>query len=190
MLFRSESNYQETVEIVVPSGYTEVPNQILVDAGRYPEIIVGDFLLQDNSSIELELGEQAKNLTRIISKKVYTGDTSLALITCDAAIYKFPFGSPTSTTYQTMRYSSLDNYVSTYKAIPLKGFRIRQASLPDGTDTKQSEILNLVAKGTPLYNALINKDAIDFRYLIDSFGLGLTENSKQQLADVCGGRLN
>jgi hypothetical protein len=31
-------------------------------------------------------------------------------------------------------------------------------------DTKQNEILNLVAEGPPLYNALVNKDAIDFRY--------------------------
>jgi len=185
-----ESDYQETVEIVVPTGYTQVPNQILVNAARYSNIIVGDFLLQDNTTAELEVGQQAKNLTRILSKRVYSGDSTLALITCDAAIYKFPFGNQASTTYQTMRYSSLDNYVSTYKAIPLKGFRIRQASLPDGTEAKQNEILNLVAKGTPLYNAIINKDALDFRYLIDSFGLGLTEFSKQQLSDICGGRLN
>ena len=89
-----------------------------------------------------------------------------------------------------MRYSSLDNYINTYKAIPLKGFRIRQASLPDGTDVRQSAILDLVASGTPLFNAITNKDALDFRYLIDSFGLGLTENSKQQLVDICGSRLD
>ena len=185
-----DSNYQETVEIEIPSGYTEVPNQILVNASRYANVVVGDFLLQDNSNVELELGQQSKNLTRIISKKVYSLDSTLAVITCDAAIYKFPVGSPTSTTYQTMRYSSLDNYITTYKAIPLKGFRIRQASLPDGTEARQNEILNLVAKGTPLFNALTNKDALDFRYLIDSFGLGLIENSKQQLADICGARLD
>ena len=185
-----ESNYQETIEIVVPSGYTQVSNQILVNASRYSNINIGDFLLQDNSSADLQVGQQAKNLTRIISKKVYSADTTLSLITCDAAIFKFPVGSPISTTYQTMRYSSLDNYVTTYKAITLKGFRIRQASLPDGTEATQNSILNLVANGTPLYNALINKDAIDFRYLVDSFGLGLTEFSKQQLVDICGGRLN
>ena len=164
-----------------------MPNQILVNASRYASLAVGQFLLQDNSNSDLEV---PKNLTRIISRRVYSADTSLALITCDAAIFKFPVGSPTSTTYQTMKYSSIDNYVSTYKAIPLKGFRIRQASLPDGTESKQNEILNLIERGTPLYNALINKDALDFRYLVDSFGLGLTEFSKQQLVDICGGRLN
>lgn len=184
------SNYRQTVEIVIPENYTPVYNQIIVDAGRYSEVIVGDFLAAYVDPTTLVFGQKPKNLTRIISKKVYSGDTTLAVITCDAAIYKFPYGNPVSGVYQTMRYSSIDNYVSTYKAIPLKGFRIRQASLPDGTETTQSNILNLVAKGTPLYNALINKDAIDYRYLIDSFGLGLAEFSKQQLVDICGGRLN
>jgi hypothetical protein len=184
------SDYQQSVEIDIPAGYTSVPNQILVNATRYSNVIVGDFLLQDNTNSILEIGQQAKNLTRIISKKVYSEDTSLVLITCDAAIFTYPIGSPTSGVYQTMRYASLDNYISTYKAIPLKGFRIRQASLPDGTEAKQDAILNLVAKGTPLFNAITNKDALDIRYLIDSFGLGLIENSKQQLADICGARLD
>jgi hypothetical protein len=62
--------------------------------------------------------------------------------------------------------------------------------MPDGTETKQNQVLNLVAKGTPLFKALTNKEAIDFRYLIDSFGLGLSERSKQQLVDICGDRLD
>ena len=60
--------------------------------------------------------------------------------------------------------------------------------MPDGTETKQNSILNLVAKGTPLFKALTNKEALDFRYLVDSFGLGLIERSKQQLVDICGDR--
>ncbi len=47
-----------------------------------------------------------------------------------------------------------------------------------------------MANGTPMFKALTNKEAIDFRYVVDSFGLGLSENSKQQLVDVCGYRLN
>jgi hypothetical protein len=41
-----------------------------------------------------------------------------------------------------------------------------------------------------LFKAITNKEAVDFRYLIDSFGLGLTERSKQQLIDICGDRLD
>jgi hypothetical protein len=41
-----------------------------------------------------------------------------------------------------------------------------------------------------MFKALTNKEAIDFRYLVDAFGLGLTERSKQQLVDICGSRLD
>jgi hypothetical protein len=134
----------------------------------------------------LQVGEVGKNLTRILSKKVYAPDTTLVEIRCDARIATYNFGG----FLQTERYTTIESYISTYKAIVLKGWRIRQASLPDGTETRQSEILNLVAKGTPLFKAITNKEAIDFRYLIDSFGLGLTDSSKQQLMDICGQRLD
>ena len=182
----NKSNYQETVEIVIPTNYTQTPNKILVNGSRYTNVKVGDFLEAYVDLTTLVEGQMPKRLTRIISKRVYSGDSTLSEITCDARIATFQFGS----TYQTMRYSTLDNYVTTYKAIPLQGFRIRQDSLPDGTETRQNTILNLVANGTPLFRAITNKEAFDFRYLIDSFGLGLTEFSKQQLVDICGERLD
>lgn len=183
----NKSNYKQTIEIEEPSGYTPVVNKILVNASRYTEIKIGDFLeAYVDPSVTLSVGEVSRNLTRILSKKLYAPDTTLVEITCDSAIEKTTFGSDK----QTIRYTSIDDYVSVYKAIPLKGFRVREASMPDGTETRQSSILNLIAKGTPLFKALTNKEAIDFRYVVDSFGLGLTERSKQQLVDVCGDRLD
>lgn len=186
------SNLRQTVEIEKVSGYTEVPNKILVNGSRYAEIKVGDFLEADNSDIAMELGQEfQRNYTRVLSKRQYAGNTELAEITCDAKIKKVAYTNDNGgLDYQTTRYSTVDQYATTYKGIALKGFRIRQASMPDGTEAKQNQILNLVAKGTPLFKALINKEAFDFRYLVDAFGLGLTERSKQQLVDICGERLN
>ena len=179
-----DSNYKQTIEIESATGYTPVPNKILVDGSRYTEVRIGDFLEAEYDVNLLHTGEYPRKLTRILSKKQYAGNTSLVEITCDSSIKKVIFNGD----YQTTRYKSVDNYASTYKAISLKGFRIRESSMPDGTETKQNSILNLVAKGTPLFKALTNKEALDFRYLIDSFGLGLTERSKQQLVDICGDR--
>ena len=179
-----DSNYKQTLEIESAPGYTPVPNKILVKGSRYTEVMIGDFLEAEYDSSLLKIGEYPRKLTRILSKRSYAGDTSLVEITCDAAIKKVNFEGD----YQTTRYKSVDVYASTYKAISLKGFRIREASLPDGTETKQNAILNLVGRGTPLFKALTNKEALDFRYLIDAFGLGLTERSKQQLVDICGDR--
>jgi hypothetical protein len=181
-----KSNLKQTLEIEIPDNYTEVPNKVLVNASRYTEVKVGDFLEAYVDEEELENGENPRKLTRILSKRLFTGDTSLVEITCDARIKKYNFSGD----LQTMRYVSIDNYATTYKSIVLNGFKIRQASLPDGTEARQNQILNVVSKGTPLFKALTNKEAIDFRYLVDSFGLGLTERSKQQLVDICGSRLD
>ena len=180
------SNYKETVQVEQPSGYTRLPNKILVRGSRYANLKVGDFLEAYYDENALQRNQMPKKLTRIVSKKTWTGDASLVEVTCDSEIKLHDYDGY----LETSRYMAIDNYASTYKAISLKGFRVRQDSLPDGTETKQSAILDLVAKGTPLFGAITNKESFDFRYLIDSFGLGLTERSKQQLVDICGQRLD
>jgi hypothetical protein len=181
-----DTNYKQTLEIEAPTGYVEQPNKVLVLASRYPEVLKGDFLEADYDETLLAVGEVPRKMTRILNKTQYAANTTYMEITCDAKIKKVYTGAA----YQTTRYKKVDNYVETYKAISLKGFRIRQASMPDGTETRQNQILNIVAKGTPLFKALTNKEAIDFRYLVDTFGNGLTEKSKQQLVDICGDRLD
>jgi hypothetical protein len=181
-----KSNLKQTLEIELPTGYVQVPNKVLVDGSRYTEVRVGDFLLADTTGVVLQNGQMARKLTRVLSKRQYVGDSSLSEITCDGAILKTLFNGD----LQTTRYSTIDQYATTYKGISLRGFEKRNASLPDGTEAKQNQILNLVAKGTPLFKSIVNKEAFDFRYLVDAFGLGLTERSKQQLVDICGERLD
>ena len=180
------TNYKQSLEIEIPAGYTETQNKVLVNGSRYTEVKVGDFLEADYDENALAIGQYPRKLTRVVTKRQYSGNADLVEITCDSAIKKINFGGDK----QTTRYKTVDNYATTYKAISLKGFRVREASLPDGTEARQNAVLNLVAKGTPLFKAVTNKEAIDFRYLIDSFGLGLTDRSKQQLVDICGDRLD
>jgi hypothetical protein len=185
-VWSNKRNYKQTIEIEEPAGYTPVANKILVKGSRYTEVKVGDFLEASVQTLPTHTDEKSRNLTRILTKRLYAADNSLVEITCDAPIEKYAVG----TDLQTMRYTSIEDYVTTYKGISLKGFRMREASMPDGTEARQNSILNLIAKGTTLAKALNNKEAIDFRYVVDSFGLGLIERSKQQLVDLCGDRLD
>ena len=189
-VFSDRLNYKESVDVVYPSGYQSSPNKVLVDATRYANIIIGDFLEAYVDTSSLQVGEVPRNLTRILSKKFYAADTTKIEISCDSQIAVYNLGTSLNPIWQTTRYKDVEDYTTTYKAIVLSGFQMRQASMPDGTEARQTQILNLVASGTPLFNSLTNKNAIDFRYLVDSFGLGLIENSKQQLMDICGGRLD
>ena len=181
-----KSNYKQTIECELPAGYVQTPNKVLIDSSRYTEIRVGDFLEAYYDPTLLQIGEYPRKLTRILSKRRYAGDTTLTELTCDSRILtRF-----TGTSLQTNRFVTIDQYATTLKTISLKGFRIRTASMPDGTEERQTAILNTISRGTPIFKALTNKEAIDFRYLIDSFGLGLTEFSKQPLVDICGTRLD
>jgi hypothetical protein len=182
------TNLKETIEIYEPAGYTPIDNKVLIIGSRYSDVKIGDFLLGyvNEDPDYLATGQVGRRLVRILNKKSWSVDPTYSEVTCDAKIEKFVVG----TGKQTLRYTQIDSYVNTYKAIPLKGFRIREASIPDGTDVTQNSIMNIVSSGTTLFKALVNKDAIDYRYVVDSFGLGLLENSKQQIVDICGDRLD
>lgn len=179
-----KGNRKQTIEIT--SFDPNTPNVILIDSDRYSEVKVGDFLEATYDLSSLETGEHPRKLTRIIRKRRSTINPTLIEISCDSEIKITNIGGD----LQVQRYVTIDEYVNSYKAMTLSGFRIRQESLPNGDESKQNSILNLVAKGTPLFRAITNKETFDFRYLVDSFGLGLTERSKQQLVDICGKRLD
>ena len=181
-----KGDLKQSIEVEVPIGWTSIPNKILVKKDRYGKVKVGDFLEAQYDATLLQTDEMPKKLTRITSKRLWSVDPTYVEISCDSAIKLYDFNGD----LQTIRRTSIDDYATTYKAISLKGFRVRIASMPDGTDARQNEILDVVAPGTPLFGALTNKEAFDFRYLVDAFGLGLTEDSKQNLVDICGYRLD
>jgi len=181
-----KSNFRQTLEIEEPAGWVSIPNKVLVLRTRYSEVKVGDYLESSYDILSLAVDQMPKKLTRILSKKVWSGNSNYVELSCDSSIKVRTFNGDK----QTNRYTKIDDYVSTYKAISLKGFRIREVSVPDGSESRQSQILDVIGKGTPLFKSLTNKEAFDFRYLIDSFGLGLSADSKQQLVDICGDRLD
>lgn len=180
-IYSNRQNYKQSLEIesVLQN------NEVLVSAERYGEVKIGDYLQAYVNTAELEAGENPKRLTRIIDKKIYSGDSSLISLKTDSAIDIINFG----TDAQTFRYTSVEDYVNTYTALTFKGFQMRAASMPDGTEERQNDILNTVAYGTPIFKGLVNRNKLSWRYLIDCWGLGLTASSKQQFADLCGEKL-
>ena len=174
-------SFKETLEIesIIQS------NIVLVNASRYSTLKIGDYLQASYNPATLQVGEAPRRFTRILSKVAYAGDNTLSQITTDSPIDIITIG----TDKQTFIYSLIEEFAKTYQSITLGGFQIRVASMPDGTETQQSNILNNIAINTPIYNGLLNRDKISWRYLVDCWGLGLTSNSKQQLVDLCGGRL-
>jgi hypothetical protein len=180
-VFSKKSNYKQTLEI---EGVLAT-NKVLVKADRYAEVKKGDYLKAFINEEELELGEVAKSITRIVDKKLYAADPTLVELTTDAQIAIEYFGNDA----QTTRFTIMEDYIKTYQAFVLGGFKMRADSMPNGTEERQSKILDVLAKGTPLFKGLTNRNKISWRYLVDCFGLGLTSNSKHQLVELCAERL-
>lgn len=189
-VYSGEAAYTQTLEIIDHIAYTITDTKFLIDSVRYPEVKVGDYVKAYIDNGALQPGEYPKKFARIIKKQPWSENTTYGVsyqeISVDVKVDIEDFG----TTLQTTRYTTIEDYVDTYKAIQLDGFLTQATSWPDGTEDRQDEILNIIEKESPLYYAIVNKNKFNFRYLVDSFGLGLTEFSKQQLADITGKRKN
>ena len=183
-------NWRQTVEIEAIEGtdYTNVVG-IYVDKDRYSEITRGLYLEANWDENAVLLSNQAqKKLVRIVNIKNDTVDTSLKILYTDGPI-KIRYASGTTEMYTTC-YPPVYEYATNLKGINLKPFVVHPDSLPNGTEARMNTILNVMGINTSIYKGLINKNKISWRYLVDSFGLGLQESSKQTYVDLCGDKLN
>ena len=206
IIHSNKTNWQQSVEIEEWYGDDLTTcQQIKVDKNRYSEVTKGSFLAAyyDEAYWQAPAGEGylqgsvPRKLTRVTKVQNDPTDVNAKILYTDAPIKINDYNILTGTTdidYQTYTYPSIDSYVTEYKALKISPFVVHTDSIPNGTDTRQNEILNIISKDTNLAKGLADKNKISWRYLVDSFGLGLVpmENfgSKQQLADLCGMKLN
>jgi hypothetical protein len=179
-------NWKQTLEI--EGTLTDQTNtvEISVDRTRYTEVKKGDYIEAYVDTSNLEIGEQPRKLTRIIGIKNDSNGITKTLKT-DAPIKIYEFG--TSEQYTTT-YPAIWEYATHLKGVNLSPFKIHTDSIPNGTEQRQSDILDVMGIGTQMFKGLTNKNKISWRYLVDSFGLGLSNQSKQQYVDLCGEKLN
>jgi hypothetical protein len=197
IVWSNRGNYKQTVEIEEFSAtdFSKI-TEIKVDKTRYSEITVGTYLegYYDESDIEIAAGaEMPRKMVRIIKTSIDSVNANLKILYADSPIKVVDNDlSGTTDDYMTTAYPSIDVYVTEYKGVSIPPFKIHPDSIPDGTEVRQEQILSVIGKNadTSLSKGLINKNKISWRYLVDSFGLGLVDNSKQELMSLCGKKLN
>ena len=199
IIYSDTANYKQTLEIENTSYITDFTNvnYVYVDKLRYSEIQKGWYLeayydtsYYDSPGEGYLLGAVPRKLVRITSVAIDTVNTNYKILYTDGPIRIL--NNPTGATYDyyTTAYMSIDNYVTEYNGIALKPFTVHPDSMPNGTDARLDDIMSVIGKTTNLAKGLANKNRITWRYLVDSFGLGLTSNSKQEYVDLCGMKLN
>lgn len=81
-------------------------------------------------------------------------------------------------------YKGIYNFVSELKGQYLKGFKVRDELLPNGTAARQSNILKYLFDFTAIPQTLAGKELIDFRYVVDTYEGEISSNSKYYLAKL------
>lgn len=175
-------------------------NEVLVPVGT--NIVAGDYVISCIPESEDEDGNPIytfSRLTRVVETRGVFADTSedseepfkltkVAMkIVCADVIDK-------SKNYIS-KFKTIDQYADHFQWTCLKGFQLRDSLMPDGTNERQNEILDVLREepkynGTKsnLYKTLCDRDYIQWRYLVDTFGGGIEEESKSVYTLLCKGR--
>ena len=123
-------------------------------------------------------------LTRILSVSEITDPTSalykkIKITTVDPILI--------SATNEIERYKEASNFVTHYRVTPLRGYTLRSGQMPDGTDTRQNEILDVMYNSN-IAAALADRETITFRYIIDSFQGTIEPATKIRLTKLAKNR--
>lgn len=152
---------------------------------------VGQYLVSYTTDDE---GGDVYRLTKIIRKrKIFDELTSLfryRYTVNQAILINNEFGAGDKS---VTRYKNIDDFVTSYEFTALSGFKLTSYHLPGDKTNKQSQMEKIyeVLENTNLFEALKSRDAIQFRYIVDTFDGGLQPNNypKNILAKLAKDRL-
>lgn len=169
--------------------YKYIPrdNEVILD--RYADVVVGDYLLSETTD-----DSKKSRLTRVVEvRNVYddTKDKVGILVVCADVI------SHKRGVYDNIvtKVTPIDKICDRLQWVCLNGFQVRKGAMPDGTNKQQNMILDMLREvpeysstTSNLFKALIDRDYVQFRYLVDTFGLGIESECKKVYTQLCQAR--
>jgi hypothetical protein len=187
----------ETFPLWGGTSYTNPTNTVWVDNGASGplglngfngEIIKNQLLLQNfggtGGATAINPTTGKSRLTRILSvvedRNPISATYKKIKITTVDPIYITP-------TSEIERYKEASNFVTHYRFTTLRGYTLRSGQMPDGTDTRQNEILDVMYDSN-IAGALADRETITFRYIIDSFQGTIEPSTKLRLTKLAKDR--
>jgi len=173
------------------------PNEILI-ATTSPEaadIIVGNYLVHYSGTV----GGKPSRLTRINSVvggltpteyPIIPAGTTALLVTCQSEVeVNLLTGPPAQRKVEL--YYPIDSWVDYLNIFELPGFALDPTKhVPDGSNQRQNKCLSPILGGTNLFKALTDRETINFRYVVDTYGNGIEANCKAIYTNLCMTRKN
>ena len=169
------------------------PNEILI-ATTSPEaadVIVGNYLVHDEGTVTGH-----SRLTRINVVEGGQTPSDYAIIPAGTTALKVTAQSEISVTTagavkKVELYYPIDAWVDYLNIFQLKGFSLDSSKhVPDGTNSRQNACLSPILGGTNLFKALTDRETINFRYVVDTYGNGIEANCKSIYTNLCMSRKN
>lgn len=168
-------------------------NQVLVLATspEAADIVVGNYLVHSEGLTEghsrlTRINQVVGGLTSAQYSSIPVGQTAL-LVTCQSEILVDTVGL----VKKVELYYPIDRWVDYLNVFTFNGFNLDPTKhVPNGTNERQNAILNGTLNGTNLFKALTDRDVINFRYVIDTFGNGIESGSKSIYTVLCSARQN
>ena len=178
----------------------DADNEIIITKTDFDgkKIKVGDMLLSyvKDDSYDVDSEKMFSRLTRVVEIKPlyklvdgkYTKNTQHIRVICSDLVY--------IKDNKVSKYNTIDNICDRYHWTFLKGFKVSDGSMPGGNsdaerNARQNKILEMISennKQSNLYKALIDRDYVQWRYLVDTFGYGIEDECKKVYALLCKGR--
>ena len=176
--------------------YIPRDNEVILD--KAANVVVGDYLLSDFYNDDE--GKKHSRLTRVIEVKNVYGEKpndgkpakkAGILVICADKVSKTR-GSQNNI---VIKVTPIDKVADHFQWVCLNGFQVKKEAMPDGTNTRQNEILDMIREypefpstRSNLFSALIDRDYVQWRYLVDTFGLGIEEECKKVYTILCQAR--
>jgi hypothetical protein len=151
-------------------------------------IKVGDLLVSTDTQIyDNPLTENLQSrLTRVLEVKTVSSASSPGIYTVQVKTER-PIKLYPGTTTRVLSFKNIQEFVTSFNFTYLPGAQIKAASVPNGTDTRMNEILDVLSN-TNLARTLADTDVITFRYIVDTFDGGIQPNCKFQLTRLAKNR--
>jgi len=152
------------------------------------KIKVGDLLVSTDVQIyDNPITENLQSrLTRVLEVKTVASATSPGTYTVQVKTER-PIKLYPGLTTRVWKFKNIQEFVKNFNFTYLPGADIKAASMPNGTDNRMNEILD-VLYNTNLARTLADTDVITFRYIVDTFDGGIQPNCKYQLTKLAKNR--
>lgn len=175
--------YNEFFDTIDPSVYpatTLGSNEFILVASDAGVIKIGDLIISSILDTNFQVNGFGR-MTRVTKKTklAINGDTK---ISCQQPIKLFSSSTPGSNG-KVEKFQRLQDFIKELQFTYLSGFKLTDAHIPNGTDSRQNEIMQ-VMYDTNIATSLASKDIITFRYIVDTFSGGLEPNCKHQLTNL------